>query len=346
MAHPLLEKLTRKENLTRSEAASLLDYLLGEAVSDAEIAAVLIALAMKGETADELVGFAETMRAHATTIRPGHNPLVDTAGTGGSRAKTFNVSTAAALVMAAAGVAVAKHGNRAVTSATGSSDVLSALGVRVDLPPAQAERLLKEVGFCFLFAPLHHPATARVAQVRRTLGVRTIFNLLGPLTNPAGATRQLVGVSHPAHLALLGQALSLLGTDHAWVVHGEDGLDEITLSGKTRVVEVRPDGMRTFDLDPTAVGYHYEDVRPLRAESASHSAEIIRDVFGGRRRDAARRLIALNAGAGLVVAGRAATLKDGVEQAEATIDSGRAWEMLDTLIARTRIWHDRNEVTQ
>lgn len=335
MAHPLVEKLTRKENLTRSEASALLGYLLSDAVSEAEIAAVLIALAMKGETPEELVGFAETMRSHAARIRSIHDLVLDTAGTGGSRAKTFNVSTAAALVIAAAGVPVAKHGNRAVTSATGSSDVLSALGVRVDLSPAHAERIFNQIGFCFLFAPLYHPATARVAQIRRTLGVRTIFNLLGPLTNPAGATRQLIGVSHPAHLTLLGQALSLLGTDHAWVVHGEDGLDEITLAGKTHVVEIRRDGITAFDLDPAAVGYRREDVRALRAESAHHSAEIIRDVFSGRRRDAARRLIVLNAGAGLVVAGQVTTWKEGVERAEAVIDSGRAWETLHSLITAT-----------
>jgi anthranilate phosphoribosyltransferase len=338
MAHPALEKLMRKENLTRSEAAAVLDDLLGERVSDAEIAAVLVALAMKGETAEELVGFAHTMRARAAAVGRPEGVVLDTAGTGGSRIKTFNVSTAAALVIAAAGVPVAKHGNRAVTSATGSSDVLSALGVRIDLPPAQAERVLRETGFCFLFAPLYHPATARVARIRRALGVRTIFNLLGPLTNPAGASRQLVGVSQPAHLTLVAEALSLLGTDRAWVVHGEDGLDEITLSGKTHVVEVRPDGIRRFDLDPAAVGYPTEDVRPLRATSAHHSAEIIRDVFGRRRRDAARRLIALNAGAGLLVADHASTWKDAVEQAEATIDSGRAMDTLDALIAATTRW--------
>lgn len=342
MAHPLLEKLTRKENLSRSEAADLLGYLLSDAVSEAEMAAVLIALAMKGETPEELVGFAETMRAHAVRIRPTHPVVLDTAGTGGSRAKTFNVSTAAALVIAAAGVPVAKHGNRAVTSTTGSSDVLSALGVGVDLPPAHAEQVLHRVGVCFLFAPRHHPATARVAQIRRTLGVRTIFNLLGPLTNPAGATRQLIGVSQPAHLTLMGQALSLLGTDHAWVVHGDDGLDEITLSGTTHVVEVRRDGMTAFDLDPAAVGYRREDLRALRAESAHHSAEIIREVLSGRRHDAARRLIALNAGAGLVVAGQATSWTEGVECAEAVIDSGRAWETLQALIAATSQAGDEN----
>lgn len=335
MIKPFLEKLMRQESLTRQQAAALLDELLAESASEAEIASALTALAMKGETAEELVGFAETMRAHALTIKPKHAQVLDTAGTGGSRKKTFNVSTAAALVIAAAGAPVAKHGNRAVSSTTGSADVLMALNVRIDLPVEQVQRCLDELGFCFLFAPAHHRATARVAQVRRRLGVRTIFNLLGPLTNPAGATRQLIGVSDFGNLMKMGQALSLLGVERAWVVHGEDGLDEITLSGKTHVVDVADGEVRRFEIALEEIGVAAQDTNQLRATTPEESAATIRDVLAGRRRDAARNLVLLNAAAGIVVAGRASELREGLEMAADAIDSGRALEKLEAIIALT-----------
>jgi anthranilate phosphoribosyltransferase len=330
-----LGKLIRRESLTRQEAAVLLDALLGESASEAEIAAVLTALAMKGETAEELVGFAETMRTHAVRIKATHDLVLDTAGTGGSRKKTFNVSTAAALVIAAAGIPVAKHGNRAVSSSTGSADVLTALNVRIDLPADRVQRCLDELGFCFLFAPAHHRATARVAQVRRRLGVRTVFNLLGPLTNPAGATRQIVGVSDAASLSKVGQALSLLGVERAWVVHGEDGLDELTLSGQTHVVDVTNGETRQFEIAPEDCGVAAQDTSHLRASTPEESAATIRGVLEGRRRDAARDLVLLNAAAGLVVAGGAGELREGLVLAAETIDSGRALAKVKAVIAVT-----------
>jgi anthranilate phosphoribosyltransferase len=335
MIKPILEKLMRRENLTRQEAAQLLDELLAESAGEAEIAAALTALAMKGETAEELVGFAETMRTHALKVDSKHDLILDTAGTGGSRKKTFNVSTAAALVIAAADVPVAKHGNRAVSSSTGSADVLKALNVRIDLPLEQVQRCLDQLGFCFLFAPAHHRATARVAQVRRRLGVRTIFNLLGPLTNPAGAKRQIVGVSDPATVLKMGQALSWLGAERAWVVHGEDGLDEVTLSGTTHVVDVCDGEIRQFEINPEEIGLARQDTDSLRASTPEESAATIREVLTGRRQDAARELVLLNAAAGLVVAGRASEMREGLKMAADTIDSGRAGEKLEAVITLT-----------
>ncbi|HYY42271.1 MAG TPA: anthranilate phosphoribosyltransferase, partial [Pyrinomonadaceae bacterium] len=233
----LLLRLMRGEHLARNEATALLDALLDGAATDAQIAAALVALAVKGETVEELAGMAAAMRARAVRLNARHERFIDTAGTGSSTAKTFNVSTAAAFVVAGAGLPVAKHGSRAATSRSGSADVLAALGVRVDAAPEVAEKCLNEIGICFMFAPLYHGATARVAGVRRELGVHTTFNLLGPLTNPAGAPRQLIGVWHAALVEPLARTLAALGTERAWVVHGADGLDEVTVSGKTLVGE-------------------------------------------------------------------------------------------------------------
>ncbi|MCS6817453.1 MAG: anthranilate phosphoribosyltransferase [Blastocatellia bacterium] len=335
MGHPLLEKLLRREDLTREEAAALLEELLAETTGEAFIAAVLTALAMKGEAVEELVGFAETMRAHALRLRSERPDLVDTAGTGGSRRKLFNVSTAAAIVIAAAGAPVAKHGNRAASSRTGSADVLAALGVRIDPPLAIVQRCLDEISLCFMLAPRFHRATARVAQVRRQLGIRTIFNLLGPLTNPAGVRRQLIGVSDPQGMEKLARAAQQLGAEHVWIVHGSDGMDEITLSGPTHVVEVRDGQIRRFLLDPHEVGLALRDLNDLSALSPEESAATIRDVLTGDRRDTARDLVLLNAAAGLHVSGHARTLREGMAMAAEAIATGAAWEKLRALIALT-----------
>jgi len=335
MGHPLLEKLIRREDLTREEAAALLEELLAATTSEAFIAAALTALAMKGETVEELVGFAETMRAHAQRIHCARSDAVDTAGTGGGRHKPFNVSTAAAVVIAAAGAPVAKHGNRAASSRTGSADVLAALGVRIDPPLEVVERCLREIGLCFMFAPRFHRATARVAQVRRQLGVRTIFNLLGPLTNPAGVRRQLIGVSDPQSMEKLARAAERLGAEHVWIVHGSDGMDEITLSGPTHVVEVREGEIRRFLLDPQEEGLARHDLNSLRALSPEESALIVSEVLTGRRQDAARDLVLLNAAAGLQVSGHARTLREGIAMAAEAIATGAAWEKLHALITLT-----------
>src|ERR1044072_5952702 len=244
--HEFLPRLMRDEDLSRAEALVLLDWLLDGTATDAQIAATLIALKQKGETVEELAGLAEGMRARATQITSNHDCFIDTAGTGSSGAKTFNVSTAAAFVIAAAGLPVAKHGNRAASSKCGSADVLGALGVNVSAARDVSEACLNEIGICFMFAPLYHGATARVASIRRELGVHTTFNLLGPLTNPAGAPRQIIGVWHRALAEPLARALVALGTEHAWVVHGSDGLDEVTLAGGTFVAEAHWGQVRTF----------------------------------------------------------------------------------------------------
>lgn len=325
----------RSENLTRVEALQLLDALLDERATDAQIAATLIALKRKGETVEELAGLAEGMRARATKINSRHACFIDTAGTGSSSAKTFNVSTAAAFVIAGAGLPVAKHGNRAASSRCGSADVLTALGVNVSVDPAVSETCLNEVGICFMFAPLYHGATARVAGVRRELGVHTTFNLLGPLTNPAGAPRQVIGVWHRDLVEPMARTLALLGTERAWVVHGADGLDEITIANSTFVAEAARGEVRTFEITPEQFGLQLRSLNNVRGGDAEENATIIRDVLSGSRRDETRALVVINAAAALHVGGLSDELSDGLRLAEECIDSGRAFEKLEQLIRLT-----------
>src|SRR5262252_10381992 len=303
-----LNKLIARQDLAQAEAAALLEAILADDATDSRVAAALVALASKGETEEELAGFAQTMRARCSRIASKHSRYVDTCGTGGSAAKTFNVSTAAAFVVAAAGVPVAKHGNVGVTTKAGSADVLGALGVKVDLAPERVNEIFDEIGVCFMFAPLHHAATKRVAMVRRDLGVRTIFNLLGPLTNPAGAPFQVAGVSSEAACEKVARALARLGTRRAWIVRGEDGLDEITLSGKTVVHSASPEGPKVidrFEVAPEDFGLRRASIDHLRGGSAQENAAIISDVLEGRRKDEARDLVLINAAAALFVTGAA-----------------------------------------
>ena len=331
MMTPLLNRLIAREDLTQAEAAALLDALLGEEATDARIAAALVALASKGETEAELAGFAETMRARSARVATRHARFVDTCGTGGSPAKTFNVSTAAAFVVAACGLPVAKHGNVGVTSKSGSADVLRALGVKLELEPDRVEAIFDAIGICFLFAPLHHAATRRVAMVRRELGVRTIFNLLGPLTNPAGAPFQVLGVSHEAACEKVARALARLGIERAWIVRGSDGLDEITLAGPTVVHEATPAGVERFELAPEDFGLARSPLDSVRGGSAEENAALIRDLLDGRRGGPARDLVLLNAAASLRVAGLASGLPDAAALAAQALDSGAAREKLDQL---------------
>lgn len=330
-----LPRLMRAENLSRQEARALLEALLNGDATDAQIAAALIALKLKGETVEELAGLADVMRARAVGIRSRHRLFIDTAGTGSSCAKSFNVSTAAAFVIAGAGLPVAKHGNRAASSKCGSADVLEALGVNVSAPPETSESCLNEIGVCFMFAPLYHAATARVAAVRRELGVQTTFNLLGPLTNPAGAPRQIIGVSIREKVEPVARALSLLGTERAWVVHGADGLDEVTLADKTFVAEARDDQVRTFEIAPEDFGIQPEPLNGLAGETPADNAVTIHDVLAAKRSDSARILVMLNAAAALHVGGAAADLKEGMRLAAASIDRGLAFEKLNELIRMT-----------
>ncbi|HYV24000.1 MAG TPA: anthranilate phosphoribosyltransferase [Pyrinomonadaceae bacterium] len=330
-----LPRLMRNEDLARAEALRLLDWLLDGTATDAQIAATLIALKRKGETVEELAGLAEGMRARATRITSKHERFIDTAGTGSSAAKTFNVSTAAAFVIAAAGLPVAKHGNRAASSKCGSADVLTVLGVNVSASPDISEQCLDEIGICFMFAPLYHGATARVAGIRRELGVHTTFNLLGPLTNPAGAPRQVIGVWNRDLLEPLAQTLALLGTERAWVVHGEDGLDEVTISGRTFVAETEGGNVRSFEITPEDFGVRSEPLDGLQCLDAEASAGMIRAVLSGERRDGARSLVIMNAATALIVGGREIDFREAAKLAEATIHSGAALRKLDELVERT-----------
>jgi anthranilate phosphoribosyltransferase len=330
-----LSRLIRRDDLTRAEASRLLETLLESESTDAQISAVLVALAAKGETADELAGLASGLRARAVPIKAAHQCFIDTAGTGSSTAKTFNISTAAAFVIAAAGLPVAKHGNRAASSRSGSADVLSALGVNVLAAPQRSEQCLNEIGICFMFAPLYHGATARVASVRRELGVQTTFNLLGPLSNPAGAPRQIIGVSRKDLVEHLAKVLLALGTERAWVVHGADGLDEITIDGKTFVAEAYEGTVRAFEVGPEDFGLKQGTMEHLRGGDAVVNAGIIREVLAGTRRDEARTLVVINAAAALFVGGISEDLPGAARLAEGSIDSGAAAHKLEQLIGAT-----------
>lgn len=332
MLQSLLDKIIAGSHLTQPEAAALIDALLAEDVSEARIAAALVALAAKGETEEELAGFAEIMRSRCARIATRHKRFIDTCGTGGSKAKTFNVSTAAAFVVAAAGVPVAKHGNIGVTSRAGSADVLRALGVKIDQEPLRVGEIFDEIGICFMFAPAHHAAMKRVSLVRRDLGVRTIFNLLGPLTNPAGAPFQVIGVSHEAACEKVALALSRLGTRRAWIVRGADGLDEITIFDKTVVHEVSQQGVKRFEVSPEEFGLRHSPPDGLRSGSAEDNARLISEVLAGVRRDAARDLILINAAASLLVAGEdGATFSESIRLAGEVLDSGAALHKLESL---------------
>jgi anthranilate phosphoribosyltransferase len=330
----LLPRLLRGESLTQGESEAVIGHVMEGAASESQIAALLIALRMKGESVDEIVGAARAMRAHAIAVPPRRSDLVDTCGTGGDGLRTFNVSTAAGLVAAGAGAGVAKHGNRAVSSASGSADVLEALGVRVDLPAERVAECIDEIGFGFLFAPAHHPAMRHAAPVRRSLGVRTIFNVLGPLTNPAGARRQLVGVFDEALVVPIAETLRALGSERALVVHGSDGLDELSPSNPSTCADVTPEGVTVGIVDPRALGLGPSTIDEIAGGDASENARSLIAVLDGER-SARRDAVTLNAGAALLAAGRADSIAHGLELATRAIDDGRARETLNRLVEFT-----------
>jgi anthranilate phosphoribosyltransferase len=327
---PIFDQLRRGEDLTAEQAAAAMGAIMDGAAQPAQIAGLLIALALKGERPGEIVGFARAMRARAVPLPVPAGAVFDTCGTGGDGAHTFNVSTAAAFVLAGAGVRVAKHGNRAVSSRAGSADVFEALGIPLDLPPARVLYALDHVGLAFFFAPVWHPSMRHAGPTRRELGVRTAFNLLGPLTNPAGATRQLVGVSRPEHTELVAKALGELGTERAWVVHGAGGLDEISTLGHTKVSAVQDGMVNTFYLHPSDVGLTCvtrDDLAGGSAEDNARLVERVLDAEPGPRRD----IVLMNAAAALFIEGRADTPAHGVRLAAASVDEGRARQVLDRL---------------
>jgi anthranilate phosphoribosyltransferase len=329
-----LDTLASGVDLSREQAAAVLSEIMAGNATEVQIAGFLIALRTKGETVDELAGLAEAMRAHATPVQVTRDELLDTAGTGGGR-RTFNVSTTAALIAAGAGCTVAKHGNRSATGLSGSADLLEALGARIDLGPQQVARCIEEVGFGFMFAPAHHQATRYVVPVRRELAVRTIFNFLGPLTNPAGASRQLIGVSDPAYIETVAGALAQLGTEHALVVSSDDGIDELSVSAPTAVVEVRGGRLERYSVAPGDVGLEVSDAAAVPGGNPQQNAEIARRIFAGEQ-GPARDLAVLNAGAAIYAGGIADSLEQGVRAAERAIDSGVAEAAVERFVTRTR----------
>ena len=326
----LLETLRRHEDLTTAEAAGAMARIMDGEAQPAHMAALLMALALKGERPAEMVGFARTMRARATPLPRPVADVFDTCGTGGDGAHTFNVSTAAAIVLAGAGVRVAKHGNRAVSSRSGSADVFEALGVRLDAPPERVVTALEQANLAFFFAPMWHPSMKHAGATRKDLGVRTAFNLLGPLTNPAGARRQLVGVSRPEHTELVARALGALGVERAWVVHGAGGLDEISTLGHTKVSELVNDTVNTFYVHPSDVGVPSSAREALAGGTAAENAAMVERLLDGER-GARRDVVLLNAAAAMLVAGRASSLKNGLDLAADSVDSGRARAVLTKL---------------
>jgi len=331
MIRELLQKVMRKEDLTEAEAARAMDDIVEGRVAPAQVAGLLVGLAMKGERPAEIVGLARSMRSRAVTIAAPPGGTVDLCGTGGDATGTFNISTVASIVAAACGLTVAKHGNRSVSSRCGSADVFEALGVNVSASPATVERCLQGARFAFLFAPSCHPSMRNVASVRRDLGVRTAFNLLGPLTNPTRPAFQIVGVPRPELTELLARALSMLGSTRAWVVHGADGLDELSTTGYTKVSECRAGAVNTFYVHPADVGLPKAPLAALAGGDAPVNAAIARRVLAGEH-GAARDIVLLNAGAALFVAGGAPHLLDGMRLAAAAIDSGAAQRTLDALV--------------
>ncbi len=335
-----LALLVEKQDLSRDQMSDVMSQVMGGEATDAQIGALLVALRMKGESIDEVAGAATVMRELALPVSCDAPHLVDLVGTGGDGANLFNVSTAATFVAAAAGATVAKHGNRSVSSTSGSSDVLEALGVNLELDVPALERALSDVGMCFMFAPVHHSAMRHAIGPRRELGMRSIFNVLGPLTNPAGVKKQVIGVFDDALCRPLAEVLKVLGSQHVMVLHAEDGLDEISIAASTRVVELREGSISEYKIAPEDFAMERGSLDGLSVSSAAESVALIRAALSGEDGDAARRalqLIGLNAGAAIYVSGLAATLADGVELAADAMGSGAALAKLDEFVAFTQL---------
>jgi len=339
MIKETLIKLAEGISLSEKEAQEAMLHIMQGQASESQIAAYLMGLRMKGETVDEIVGSVKAMRDMAVRIHVGGPLVVDTCGTGGDRANTFNISTAAAFVVAGGGMTVAKHGNRSVSSQSGSADVLSALGVKIDLNPHGVEDCVNEVGIGFLFAPLYHGAMKHCAKPRADMGIRTLMNILGPLSNPAGATIQVLGVYEQALTEKLAQVLIRLGTQHCFVLHGYDGLDEITLTDSTFVSEGKAGRVRSYHVSPTDFGLQAVSPKELAGGTPVENAKVIQDILKGKK-DAKRDVVLVNAAPAFVACQKAKTLRAGYEQATQVLDSGGAWEKLEKLITFT------NRVTQ
>jgi anthranilate phosphoribosyltransferase len=335
MIQDALAQLLDGKDLSRDDSRRVMDSIMSGDATPAQIGGFLVALRLKGETADEIAGAAEAMRAHVIPVRPQRDDLVDTAGTGGDGGKTFNISTAAALVAAAAGAGVAKHGNRSVSSLSGSADVLEELGFRLELSPEQIAQSIDELGFGFMFAPTHHPAMRHAGPVRTQLAARTVFNVLGPLTNPAGARAQVVGVYSPELVPVIADVLARLGARRAYVVHGDGGIDELSPTGPNLVCEVVDGDVRQREIDPQELGIVRCDPDELRGGTATENALRIREVFEGAE-GGRRSAVLLNAAGAIAAGGRAVDLREGIEVAREALDSGAAASRFEELAAFSR----------
>ena len=333
MIQRALAELLEGRELTREDAREAMGAIMTGEATPAQIGGFLVALRLKGETPDEIAGFAEAIRGRVLAVHPRRDDLVDTAGTGGDGQATINISTGAALVAAAAGAAVAKHGNRAVSSASGSADVLEALGFSLEAPPERIARSIDELGFGFLYAPTHHPGFRHAASVRRELATRTVFNVLGPLTNPAGARAQIVGVYEPSLVRTIAEVLARLGARRAFVVHGAFGVDELSPAGPNLVCEVVDGGVREREVDPLDLGVPRCAPEELRGGSPAENAAALRAIVAGEEQGGRRDAILLNAAGAIAAGGHADDLRDGLELARETLDSGAAAERLEALVA-------------
>ncbi|WP_168119149.1 anthranilate phosphoribosyltransferase [Paenibacillus sp. HB172176] len=330
-----LNKIISGNDLTRGEAEAVMSMIMNGEATPAQIGSIATALRMKGETKEEITGFAAAMRQHSNHVSTEQKGLLDTCGTGGSGIHKFNISTASSIIAAAAGIRVAKHGNRAMSGKTGSADVLEALGVNISLSPKQAAICLNEIGICFMFAQLYHPSLKHAAAPRRELGIRTIFNMLGPLTNPAGADRQLLGIYDRSRTSTIAEVLGELGLTRALVVSSHDGLDEISISASTQISELKNGLVTTFDLEPEALGLKRHAITEVQGGEPEVNASIIRAIFCGEEKGAYRDIVLANAGACIYVGGLAESIRDGVAIAADVIDSGKANDKLKMLIQMT-----------
>lgn len=334
MIKEIIGKLSARQNLSKNEAYAAMNDIMSGNATESQIAAFLMGLRLKGETVDEIAGCATSMREKATRIDTKHKNVIDTCGTGGDASETFNISTTAAIIAAGAGAVVAKHGNRAVSSQCGSADVLKALGVNIEISVKKVSRVLDEVGITFLFAPLMHGAMKYAAPVRKDLGIRTIFNVLGPLTNPAGAKRQVLGVFDPSLTEVMASVLGELGSDHALVVHGEGGFDELSTLGWTKISELKSGSVTTYKITAQEFGFSNHDAAGLKGGDAATNSRIVRDILHGTN-GAPREISLLNAAAALVVADKAQSLREGLLLAKESIDSGAALRKLNQWIEST-----------
>ncbi|HLF19634.1 MAG TPA: anthranilate phosphoribosyltransferase [Bacteroidota bacterium] len=334
MIKEAISKLVEKQNLSSLEAHGAMSEIMGGSATEAQIAGFLIGLRLKGETPEEIAGCARSMREQAIKIHTTHMSVIDTCGTGGDSSGTFNISTTAAIIACAAGAVVAKHGNKAVSSRCGSADVLKALGVNIEIPADKVSQILDDVGITFLFAPVMHQAMKFAVGVRKDLAVRTIFNILGPLTNPAGAKRQVLGVFQASLTETMASVLKELGSEHALVVHGEGGLDELSTVGKTKVSELRNGEVTTYELKAGDAGVELTTVEAILGGDTEKNVEILKGILGGRN-GAPREIAVLNAGAAIFVAGKASSLKEGVREARSALDNGSAKKKLEQWIDAT-----------